>query len=93
MNDDVSDARGFWLLLTSPKLFVSEAHYVVIPAYIYVKRVARGPNWITGRYSGGERVRIRWGCGWGRVHFMAFISVVPVHIEKSVEHFGVFIPQ
>ena len=88
MNDGVGDVRGFWRLLTSPKRLVIEAHYVVIPAYIYVNRVARGLKWNRGRYARGDRMGM-----WGGVQFMAFISVVSVHIVNSVAHFGVFIPQ
>jgi len=74
MNDGVSEARGFWILLTSPKRLESETHYVVIPAYIYGKRVGRGLKWNTGRYAGVESVRIGWGCGWeqGSIHDLYF---------------------
>jgi hypothetical protein len=68
---------------------VIEVHYVVIPAYIYVNGVTRGLKWNKGLYAAGESVRIGWRCGWGG-QFMAFISVVSVHIVKSVAPFGFF---
>jgi hypothetical protein len=58
---------------------VIEVHYLVIPVYIYVNRVTRGPKWNTGRYAEEESVRIGWirgERGERGGQFMAFISVV-----------------
>jgi hypothetical protein len=62
MNDGVSDALGFWLLLTNPKRLVIKAYYVVIPAYVYVNRVARGLKWNRTLYDSGGGM-VMWGGG------------------------------